>query len=62
MKVLKHGKTMLQAKCKKCYCEFLYQKSDIKKEETRINAYESEIDYYYIKCPECGSIIEVEKC
>jgi DNA-directed RNA polymerase subunit RPC12/RpoP len=55
----KHGNTMKSICCNNCGCKFLYQESDILTEETRINAYDSEIEYRYIKCPECNNIIKL---
>lgn len=52
--VLKHGNNMHTVTCRKCGCEFLYKNEDIETSYTRINAYESDIDYKYIVCPECG--------
>ena len=60
MKVLRHGDTMMNGKCPKCGCEFLYQKRDISYSYDRISMYESELEYTYITCPECGRKIILE--
>lgn len=60
MEILKHGNTVINGKCPKCECEFLYQKKDIEYSYDRINAYESELEYTYIICPECGKIIIID--
>lgn len=59
MVILKHGNTMLHGVCNECGCEFLYRRSDIKSMERRINAYNSETEYTYVKCPECECIIKL---
>lgn len=44
--------------CKKCGEIIQYDVRDIKREEKRINAYEDETLYLYIRCPHCkGEII-----
>ena len=53
--ILKHGNTFTETKCTNCSCEFLYQHGDIQTSETRINAYQSVIDYKYVLCPECAN-------
>lgn len=60
MKILRHGDTMMNGKCPKCRCEFLYQKHDIEYSYDRINAYESELEYTYITCPECGRKVIID--
>jgi len=60
MEILKHGNTVINGKCPKCECEFLYQKRDIEYSYDRINAYESKLEYTYIICPECGKIIIID--
>lgn len=59
MEIIKHGNTMMHGKCSACGCEFLYNENDIELSETRINAYESRIDYRYVNCPECGKEIKI---
>ena len=52
---MKHGK------CSNCNCEFLYsQKDDIHYYYDRINAYESELLYTYVNCPECNFIVKLD--
>ena len=62
MEILKHGNTIRHGKCPKCGCEFLYQRHDIAHSYDRINAYESELEYTYITCPEpdCGEMIIID--
>lgn len=50
---------MHHKECDSCHCEFLYQTCEIKDEYERIDAYNSQLLYRYIKCPECGHIIRV---
>ena len=57
--IKKHGNTMKSICCDNCGCEFQYQEKDILTEETRITAYDSEIEYRYIKCPECNNTIKL---
>ena len=63
MIVIKHGKNwrmrMRRKKCPSCNSIFLYSQDDIKESYERINAYESEFEYNYVKCPECGEIIKL---
>ena len=60
MIILKHGNTLLHGKCERCGCEFLYSKREVETEYERINAYESEILYRYVKCPECNAQIKID--
>lgn len=60
MIITKNGNKMKHGKCLKCYCEFLYSQKDIKYEYDRINAYESELEYTYVRCPECDSIVRLD--
>jgi hypothetical protein len=57
--ILKEGNTRKYAKCNKCNCELSYLKEDIQYSYNRKNAYESELEYTYIKCPECKNIIKL---
>ena len=57
--ILKEGNTRKYAKCNKCNCEFSYLNEDIKYAYNRINAYESELEYKYVCCPECKNIIKL---
>lgn len=61
MIIIKHGDTMKHGKCLKCNCEFLYQHKDVKYYYNRIYAYESELEFTYVNCPECDSIVTVEE-
>ena len=55
MEIIKHGNTVINGKCPKCECEFLYQKKDIE------YSYDiSKLKYTYIICPECGKIIIID--
>lgn len=60
MKVLRHGDTMIKGKCSKCRCEFLYQNRDIEYSYDRISLCESELEYTYIRCPECGGTMIID--
>ena len=55
MEIIEHGITHHREKCNYCECVFHYNKKDVK-----TNIY-SEDYYKYIKCPECGAIIQVEE-
>ena len=57
--ILKEGNTRKHAKCNKCNCEFAYSIEDIQYSYDRINAYESELEYTYVRCPECKNIIKL---
>ena len=57
--VTKHGNRMMKATCPQCRCEFLYQQNDVQLRERRVNAYESETEYVYLKCPECNGEIKI---
>ena len=59
IKVVKHGSTMRKTTCPNCHCEFLYQQGDVQLMERRINAYTSETEYVYVKCPECKTQIRL---
>lgn len=64
-KVIKHGNTITEKTCPKCFCIFEYTKKDIETHNTQI--YEPEIDcfvgykYLGITCPECGDFIVIDK-
>ena len=61
MIITKHGNKMNHGKCSNCNCEFLYsQKDDIHYYYNRINAYESELLYTYVNCPECNFIVKLD--
>ena len=63
MEIIKHGKTyeVPQIKvCPDCECVFTYVKKDIKENCVRENAYESDLIYTYINCPECGKTIIIK--
>ena len=46
--------------CKKCGEILLYDDSDVKSEDERINAYEDETLYLYVRCPHCRNKIILE--
>ena len=58
--ITKHGNEMKPEKCSKCNCEFLYSRKDVKYYYNRIDAYESELEYTYVYCPECNSIVKLD--
>ena len=63
MEIIKHGKTyeVPQEKvCPDCECVFTYVEKDIKRNWVRENAYESDLTYTYINCPECGKTIIIK--
>ena len=60
MIITKHGNKMKHGKCLKCNCKFLYSQKDVQYYYDRINAYESELAYTYVYCPECNSIVELD--
>lgn len=58
MEIIKHGNTMINAKCLCCGCEFRFSKNEEK--HTYISNpfdYQMFDSYYYINCPECGAEI-----
>jgi len=57
--ILKEGNTRKHAKCDKCNCEFSYLNEDIEYSYNRINAYDSDLEYTYVCCPECKNIIKL---
>ncbi len=63
-KVIKHGNTVTEKTCPKCYCIFEYTKKDIEIHETQ--RYDPEIEcfvryeYSGVTCPECGAFIIME--
>ncbi len=60
----KYDKERLKGKkeltCQKCGEIFLYDDRDIKREDVRVNAYEDETLYLYVKCPHCKDEIILE--
>lgn len=61
MQVLKHGKYYRIATCRKCDCEFQFNKKEIKNYFRIDDAFGYYIDYDYIECPECGEQIILEE-
>lgn len=63
MRVIKHGDSFEigQITCKKCHCEFAYNRKDIRQETyTDYESYDhEEITKNIIMCPECHATIEV---
>ena len=59
--ILKNGNTFTKAVCPRCECEFLYQEESVETMWNRITAYESEIEYTYVICPECGKVIKLDE-
>lgn len=65
MRITKHGNTLIEHTCPKCFCMFEYSKGDIETCETQ--AYEPELDcfckyeYFVVHCPECNEPITVSK-
>ena len=60
MEIIKHGKTyeVPQVKaCPDCECEFSYVRGDLIENWVRKNAYDSDLTYTYIICPECGKTV-----
>lgn len=60
MEIIKHGKNYEtpQVKiCPNCECEFSYVKKDTRENWVRISAEDSDLEYTYINCPECGKTI-----
>jgi len=63
MEIIKHGKTYEAPKkgvCHNCECVFTYVKDDIQENWVRVNAYDSDLMYTYINCPECGKTIIIK--
>lgn len=63
MKIIKIGKRF-KASCS-CGCVFLYGKGDIVYSERMLNSIidgdKYVIDEYVVKCPDCGSLVVVDK-
>lgn len=55
--VLTHGRTFDKIICNSCNCCFLFQRSDIKDKDKRIDFYNSDVLYTYVECPECKNHI-----
>jgi DNA-directed RNA polymerase subunit RPC12/RpoP len=63
MEIIKHGRTYKAPQiktCPICECEFSYEEKDIEQNWVRINAYDSDLTYTYINCPECGTTIIIK--
>lgn len=63
MEIIKHGKNYDLPRlkvCPDCKCVFIYVKKDIKENWVRETAYESDLIYTYINCPECGKPIIIK--
>ena len=63
MEIIKHGKTYEEPQikiCDDCGCVFTYVKKDIKENWVRETAYDSDLIYTYINCPECGKTIIIK--
>lgn len=56
MKIIKHGNTYKEIEkiCPKCGCVFTYEDHEIEEEWERVDAYNSDHKYDYVKCPDCG--------
>lgn len=63
MKIIKHGNTHkeIETKCPHCECIFSYEDREIEEEWERIDAYNSDHKYDYVKCPDCGKQVIVVK-
>lgn len=55
IKVLSHGSFHYKTECKKCLCEFEYDKKDIGE------YIEDGEKIFKIRCPECGNAIKIEE-
>jgi len=56
MEILKHGNVIKKAECLECHCVFTYNKTkDVR------NMYKHSLDYYFVRCPECNTIVKVDK-
>jgi len=63
MEIIKHGKTYeapQEKVCPDCECVFTYVEKDITQNWFRKNAYDSDLIYTYINCPECGKTIIIK--
>ena len=63
MEIIKHGKTYEEPQvkvCPDCECVFTHVEKDIEQNWVRENAYESNLIYTYINCPECGKTIIIK--
>lgn len=46
--------------CPDCQCVFTYVKKDIEENWVREDAYNSNLIYTYVNCPECGKTIIIK--
>jgi transcription initiation factor TFIIIB Brf1 subunit/transcription initiation factor TFIIB len=63
MEIIKHGKTYKAPKemtCPDCGCVFTYKDTDIEQNWVRVTAYDSDLTYTYIVCPECRKTIIIK--
>ncbi len=65
MKVIKHGNTIKEMTCPKCFCIFEYSEKDIENHSTNYfdPMYDCFMPYTYsiINCPECCSHIKINE-
>lgn len=58
MRIIKPGrepKKEIEMTCERCGCEFAYEREDV-----QYDPFDSNGEYYYVNCPHCDKIIEVE--
>ena len=63
MEIIQHGKTYEEPQvqtCPDCGCVFIYREKDIQENWVRETAYDSDLTYTYINCPECGKTIIIK--
>lgn len=63
MEIIKHGnlyEAPRERECPDCKCVFSYVEKDIEQNWVRVNAYDSDLTYTYINCPECGKTIIIK--
>lgn len=46
--------------CPDCGCVFIYREKDIQENWVREDAYNSNLIYTYVNCPECGNTIIIK--
>lgn len=59
--IIHHGNTIKRITCNKCNCVFSYSKHDIEYIYDRHNAYDSDLEYSYVECPECKNTVIIER-
>ena len=60
MEIIKHGnlyEAPMERECPDCKCVISYVENDLEQIRVWVSAYDSDLTYTYINCPECGKTI-----